>query len=129
MYETFAEIFAAFIETEGHQKAVHDGIWEWTDEYGTQHIIKIKSAKQKIRKMGVWAFTQDKSTIHLWIKNATIPMSDVVAVIAHEMAHIKRPHYRDYHREEQKASEYEHVAYNAVIAAELIIEKVANDGK
>ncbi len=129
MYETFSECLAAFLEVEGHQKAIHDGVWEWVDRFGVQHTIQIESAKRKIRKMGVWAFTQDKKTIHLWIKDATVPLSTVVAVIAHEMAHIKRPWHRSFSEEEQKACEYEDVAYNATIAAELIIEKVANDGR
>ncbi len=68
------------------------------------------------RKCWGWAEYKTK-TIHIWI-NKECDTEEVIACLAHEAAHLRRPRFKDKEEEERKASRTEldaKFAYNCAI--------------
>ena len=100
------------------------GYWEWADANGTRHKERYGKAIDKIRKFKCWGWADKgygKREVHVWIgKRATL--KDVVSLLAHEMGHLERPFHDTRFAEETKAAKYERVAFNALGAAQELLE-------
>ena len=110
-YRTARECIAAF-----HGCRVSElpkaGRWTFFDRQGKARRLSVKACYKEMQRRGCWGWVRSKRTLHLWVSSRA-KLSEVVALLAHEIGHCERP-FLSRGKEEQKAARYEYVAQSAI---------------
>ena len=110
-YKTINGCLSKFFQCDRKDLDSLNGKFETKNERGEFKSYPVQKSISLIRKMKVWAWVENKETIHFFArKNAT--ERDLVDCFSHEIGHLQRPFHRSL-IEEQKACMYSKVALMA----------------
>ena len=112
-YRTARECIAAFYGCRPSEipfKEKH----EFYDEKGVRRRQTGKSCYKSILAIGCWGWCMDYKVLHLWISRRA-SFQDAMALIAHELGHCQKPHFKSKGAEERKAVKYEDVTQLAAV--------------
>uniref|UniRef100_A0A6M3K8F6 Uncharacterized protein n=1 Tax=viral metagenome TaxID=1070528 RepID=A0A6M3K8F6_9ZZZZ len=117
-YKTINSCLSQFFNCSRKDLDSLNGRFETKNELGEFKSYPVQKSISLIRKMKVWAWVENKETIHFFVrKNAT--ERDLVHCFSHEIGHTQRPFHKSL-IEEKKACIYSKVALMAYDIAKQI---------
>jgi len=119
-YDTLEECFCEFLEINSVDEIGDKDYWSG---YNGSKPFRINIKKWLTStNYKCWGWVEYKTkTVHLWIDN-DCGMDELVSTIAHEVAHLNKPRFKDKKEEEKKANKYAEVANMAYNFAKTYIE-------
>lgn len=101
-YDTFKECFMEFLGVD--ESELPNTYWMGNDGEKDYEVPALEVLETPTAWCDeCWGFARfDENTMHIWVGD-NAKMEDVIGLIAHELAHLERPKYKNAQKEEAKA--------------------------